>query len=451
MIISDFKLLEKVIKPYKIRNLYHFTQVLGFSIDSRKIKKGQAFIAITGKHFDGHDFIKAAIKKGAACVISQKYISTNPKVPFFIVQDSYAALANICRFIRKTKKPFVYAITGSVGKSTTKEMLSFILESHRNLIKSQNNENNLLGVAKTILSLHDEDTMVLELGTNKAGEIEELADICLPDVGVVTFIKPSHLKGLNDLKGVLKEKTSFLKNNKKIKPVLNRDDDYLRKLKLPQEVYWAGIDKSSTIYAKKVKNDAMMSTFLINGAYPLTLPFYQEHFITNALLALASASLLKVPLKDLVERMNNYRNVLPGRMQIREQKKAVILNDAYNANPYSCVCTLKAIKKYPHKKIAVLADMLELGPESRRYHVSLAKEIVNNNFDYCLTFGKHSYYLRQKLCELGFKNAHHFSSHQDIAQFINAEVLGSIDRDKRCLILLKGSRSMELEKVTKYL
>ena len=451
MKISDFKLLERVIKPYRMLNMYHFRSVWGFSIDSRTIKKGQAYIAIKGIHHDGHDFIEQAVKRGATFIVAQRYVAVTPKVPFFIVEDTYLALGSICRFIRKSKKIFVYAITGSVGKSTTKEMLSFILEPYRKIIKSRRTENNILGVAKTILSLRGEDTMVLELGTNKQGEISHLADICMPDVGIVTFIKPSHLQGLVSLKGVLDEKISFLKNNRRIKPVLNRDDTYLKKANISQKIYWVGKDKNNIIYAKKIKQDLQKTTFLINGRYDLNLPFFQEHFITNALLAIAAARLLKIPLSKLIARMNDFKNVLSGRMQVDEQKGYLILNDAYNSNPYSCICAFKTLKRYPHKKIAVLGDMLELGQNSLSYHSSLAKEIISNKFDYCLTLGEHSYYLRQRLCDLGFRNAHHFSSHKDIALFINREILSSVDNNKRCLIFLKGSRNMKLEKVVNYL
>jgi UDP-N-acetylmuramoyl-tripeptide--D-alanyl-D-alanine ligase len=451
MVISDYKLLEKIIKPYRMSNLYHFDSVDGFSIDSRTIKKGQAFVAIAGKHFDGHNFIEQAVRRKASLIIAQRPVLLKKRVPFFLVDDTYQSLRLICRFIRETKKPFVYAITGSLGKSTTKEMLAFLLKPYCSLISTYKNENNLLGVAKTILSLDREKVMVLELGTNSPGEINDLSGICRPDAGVVTFIKPSHLHGLGSLKGVLREKTDFLKNNKKIIPVLNRDDPYLAKIKLSRKIFWIGKNKRNAFYAEKLGDSAGMSTFLINGRYRLRLPLHQEYFITNALLALTAASLLKLPLEKLVKRLNFFENSLDGRLQMQKHRGLYILNDSYNANPYSCVCSIRSLKKYQGKKIAVLADMLELGARSGRYHIALAQEVIDNGFDYCLTLGNYSQLLRQRLSELGFKNAHHFLSHKDVARFIRSQVLSSKNDPQKWLILLKGSRSMALEKVMDYL
>ena len=223
LLISDFKILERIVKPSNIYNIYHFRPLTGVSIDSRSIKRGEIFIAIKGKHHDGHKFIKKAIDKGAALVIAQQYLPINSKVPFFVVEDTYEAIKAIATYIRKIKKPFVYAITGSIGKTTTKEMLNFLLADNFTVLKNEKTENNILGVAKTIFSLKDEKILILELGTNAKGEIESLAKMCTPDVGIITFIKPVHLEGLGSLSDVRDEKLSLLGVNSKMKVILNRD------------------------------------------------------------------------------------------------------------------------------------------------------------------------------------------------------------------------------------
>ncbi len=451
MIISDFKVLEKILKPEKIYNLYHFKPLKGFSLDSRSIARGEAFVAIKGKHHDGHSFIKRAIAKGASLIVASEYIAAKPKVPFFIIRNSYQALKSIATYIRRKKNPFVFGITGSLGKTTTKEMLSFLISPHFKVLKNKGTENNLLGVAKSCFSLRDEEIMILELGTNTRGEIESLAEIATPNVGIITFVKPVHLEGLGSLKGVFDEKTSLFKANPKMKAILNRDDPYLSKIRRSNKIYWFGKEKNNHLFARLVGRCGGNSTFLIQDKYRLSLPSYCEGFISNALAAMLGAKILGLPLKELVERIRDFKNFLPLRMQTEKHKGFSILNDAYNANPHSLQVALKSLKECPQKKIAVIGDMLELGKKSRYYHELLAGQIKRGKFDYCLTLGKHTRYLERKLKGSGYRKAFHFPSHKAIAQFINKKIGQSLRSKKRYLIFLKGSRKMELEKVIKYL
>jgi len=451
MIISDFKVLEKILKPEKIYNLYHFKPLKGFSLDSRSIAKDEAFVAIKGKHHNGHSFIKKAIAKGASFIVAEEYIATKPKVPFFIVENSYQALKSIATYIRRKKNPFVFGITGSLGKTTTKEVLSFLLEPHFKVLKNKGTENNLLGVAKTCFSLCDEEIMILELGTSMKGEIESLAQIATPDVGIITFVKPVHLEGLGSLRGVFNEKASLFKANPKMKAILNRDDPYLSKMGRSSKIYWFGKEKNNHLFARLIGRHEGISTFLIQDKYELSLPSYCDGFISNVLAAMLGAKILGLSLKELVERIRDYRNFLPLRMQTEKHKGFSILNDAYNANPHSLQMALKGLEEHPLKKIAVIGDMLELGEKSRYYHELLASQIRKSKFDYCLTLGEHTQYLVRKLKSLGYGKAFHFPSHKAIAQFINKKIGLSSKDKKRYLIFLKGSRKMELEKVIKYL
>ena len=459
MIISDFKVLERILKPEKIYNLYHFKPVKGFSLDSRSMARGEAFVAIKGKYHDGHSFIKKAIAKGASFIVAEKYIATKPKVPFFIIKDSYQALKSIATYIRKKKNPFVFGITGSLGKTTTKEMLSFLLQPHYKVLKNKGTENNLLGLVKTCFLLRDQEIMIVELGTNAKGEIESLAGIAVPDVGIITLIKPVHLEGLGSLREVFDEKVSLFKANPKMKAILNRDDPYLAKVRRRGKIYWFGRRsrplgakaRNNHIFARLVNRCGGNSTFLIQDKYELYLPTYCEAFISNVLAAISAAKVLGFSLRELVEKIRDYKNFLPLRMQIQEHKGFSILNDAYNANPYSLQVVFKGLEKGPLKKIVVIGDMLELGKKSRHYHELLAGQIRRAKFDYCLSLGKHTQYLFKKLRSSGYKKAFHFLSHKAIAQFINKRIGQSLENKKRYLIFLKGSRKMELEKVIKYL
>ena len=451
MIISDFKILERLLKPSQIRNLYHFKPVKGFSLDSRSIIRGEGFVAVRGKHYDGHAFIKKAVAKGASFIVAEVYIPVKPKVPFFVVDDTCQALKSIAAYIRRKKKPFVYGITGSLGKTTTKEILSFLLSPYFNVLTNKGTENNLLGVAKTIFSLKDEEVMILELGTNMKGEIESLAKIAAPNVGIITFVAPVHLEGLGSLEGVFDEKVSLLKANPEMRAVLNRDDSYLAKVRRPGKIYWFGRGRNNHLSARLKRRTGWNSTFLIQDKYELTLPGYREGFITSVLAALLAAKIAGIPLKELTEKIRHFENFLPLRMQMCEFKGFSILNDAYNANPHSFRAAFKNLKKCPLKKVAVIGDMLELGKKSRYYHELLAEQILSCKFSYCLTLGKHTLYLNKRLQDSGYGKAFHFSSQEAIARFINKRIGLSLQNKKRHLIFLKGSRKMELEKIIKYL
>ncbi len=448
MLITDFKILERILKPRGIYNLYFFKGIRGFSIDSRSIKKGEGFVAITGKHRDGHNFIQKAVNKGASFIIAEKYVATKPKVPFFIVDSAYNSLKPIAVYIRKKKKPLVYAITGSIGKSTTKEILSFLLKPCFKVLKNTKTENNFLGAVKTIFSLRDEKVMVLELGTSAKGEVESLANIAFPDIGIITFIKPVHLEGLGSLKGILDEKKSLFNVNLNMKAILNRDDPILAKARIKRKIFWFGKNKNNNLFYKLFERKDGNSVFLIQNKYKLILPYHLEPFIANFLAAISGAHILGMPLKNLISRVAYYKDFLPMRMQARWLNNFFILNDAYNANPYSFCEALKALKNYPLKKIAIVGDMLELGKKSIYYHRQLAQHIAKNDFDYCLTFGKYTLHLKDRLKRLGYEKTFHFPSQKAIAAFIKKKFR---DSKKRYLIFLKASRKMELEKVIDYL
>jgi len=293
--------------------------------------------------------------------------------------------------------------------------------------------------------------MILELGTNARGEIEQLAKICRPNVGIITFIKPVHLQGLGSLKGVLKEKTSLLKGNRRIKAILNKDDPYLAKIKSRVATYWFGEDKTSNLFATLVERNDKEAIFLVQGKYKLILPRHQQRFISNALAAILGAHLLGINLKKLVRKMNRFKGFLSMRMEMKRIKGFLVLNDAYNANPYSFSQALNVLKEYPLRKVAIVGDMLELGPKAIYYHKQLAKQIMSSDIDYCFSYGKYSACIDDTLRKLGHKNSFCVDSCQKIAQTINKKIGRTPELKKRYLIFLKGSRKMELEKVIKHL
>ncbi|MCF7869544.1 MAG: UDP-N-acetylmuramoyl-tripeptide--D-alanyl-D-alanine ligase [Candidatus Omnitrophica bacterium] len=447
MNISDFKVIEKVLDPYKIYNLYYFQPVKGFCLDSRSLRKGDAFIALAGKYKDGHDFIKMAVKKGAVLIITAKYIKTKPKVPQFIVQDTTHALERIILFLRKKhKKTTVFAITGSLGKTTTKEMLSFLLQPYKNILKNRASENNIFGVAKTIFSYNNQNSIIFELGTNQIGEIKNLAKMIQPNIGVITCIKPAHLAGLGSVDKIKKEKLSMFEDNQKMRAVLNGDDKMLSGLKLKNKTFWYGKNKKNHLYYKLEKRKDDKIHFKILDKYNLIVPIRFENFISNYLAAISAAHILGIPYRDLIQRLNNFNSFSSMRMEKRIIGSYTILNDAYNANPYSFEQSLSVVKRFKIPKVVIAADMLELGSKTEYYHRKLAAQIYGIGCQYCVTYGNNSKITNKQLKILGHKNVFHFFSQKKIASFLKQKL-----KNKNYLIFLKGSRKMQLEKIVKYL
>jgi UDP-N-acetylmuramoyl-tripeptide--D-alanyl-D-alanine ligase len=334
-----------------------------------------------------------------------------------------------------------------VGKTTTKEMLAFCLRDKFKVLKNNKTENNILGVAKTIFALNDEKIMILELGTNHPGEIKTLAQMALPDVGVITFIKPVHWEGFGSLNAIYQEKISLLRENRRIKAVLNADDNCLRKVDSCKKVFWFGKSNENNVYGRLINSSAKESVFIICDKYELKLATPFAGFISNAMAAIAAAGIKNISLKTAVGSLSNFNDFPKSRMELKEINGFTIIDDSYNSNPYAFCEVLKSLGFFPYTKIAVVGDMRELGDKSIYYHKSLAGSIIKSQCAYCLTIGDEARYLNEELRARGGVKAFHFFSHKDIADFIKKETRrGNEGRDKY-LIFLKGSRKMELEKV----
>lgn len=433
-------------------NISRFRALKGFAYDSRTLRKGQAFIAVKGRFQDGHDFIGEADKKGAGLIVAERLPACRSgrpvksvSAPVMLVKDSRYALKILARHVRYLKNPYVYAITGSVGKTTTKEMLVWCLKSKHKTCANLKTENNLFGLSRTIFSLKKEKILVAELGTNSPGEIKELAEVLLPNAGLITFVKPVHLEKLKSLPGVFKEKTALLESREDTVAVLNADDEYLRKYKGPAKVYWYGTGKGSGLRARFLSRQKNTVTFLLNSRYQLCLPISRENFVYNALAAISAASLSGMTTAQSVKRMNRFRGYPDGRMDIKKVGALCFVNDAYNSNPYALKETLKVFKDLAGHKIAVLADMLELGTGAARYHQAAAKDILCSGVDHCLTLGGLSRHTYEALRRAGFTQARHYATHSEVSAALKRIV--EADPQLSYTVLLKGSRAMHLEKV----
>ena len=435
----SFDVINKVVSPVCVVNPHFYREPVSFSIDSRAINANEGFIAIKGPRFDGHDFIKDVYSKGSRLVFTVKpLLNTGSKLCDFVVNDTVKAMADIAKHVKGIKNPITAAVTGSVGKTTVKDMLAYLTSVRYSVCFNAGTENNIYGVCKTIFKIKDERVLIVELGTNAKGEIKNLTEIVSPDIAVITFIKPAHLEGLENINGVFREKTDVL-NGKKTVGVLNGDDPMLRRVRR-RKIIWFGKNKSNDVRASLKKYDCKESVFTVNGRYILRVkqaPLY----VYNALAALAAADVMGIKVKEGVDILSDFNRFAPMRMERSEKKNFTFINDSYNANPYSVKAALDALKRYPGVKIGVFGDMGELGDLSAYYHKNIANDIIKCGFAYVAVVGELTYFLVDELTRRGYNKTSHFSSYDQLTDFIKKRFTGE------ATVFIKGSRTMEMEKI----
>jgi UDP-N-acetylmuramoyl-tripeptide--D-alanyl-D-alanine ligase len=427
----------------------------GISTDTRRIKNGELFVAIKGDRFDGHSFILDAVSKGAGGVLVQEGGITNanfklPDISFISVSDSVRALGDIGNFHRSRFNIPVIGITGSNGKTTTKEMLTAILSKKFNTLKNFGTENNNIGVPLTLMRLNSEHGIsVLEMGTNHLGEIRRLSEIARPTMAVITNIGPSHLEYLEDMETVLKAKLEILENmNNDAKIILNADDEYLRKIKTGLKVVWFGFDKKADFYADKINMEPDAVNFRLNEKWDISLGVLGRHNVYNALAAIAAAWDFGISIDDIKDALKGFR-VPNMRMEVKRLGDIKIINDTYNANPQSMKQAIEALRDMATegRKILIAGDMLELGTFSGRFHHLVGKQAAESGFDLIVAVGKLAEHVANGAQEAGMSQkkiklcALTRDAREKVAGFIK----------KGDTILVKGSRAMKMEEIVEEL
>ena len=427
-----------------------FKSINHVSIDSRKIKKNTLFIAIKGERFDGHNFIDQVVKNGAAAiVINEKYLKkiSDYDIPVITVKDTIAALGEVAKLWRAKLKTKVIGITGSAGKTTTKEILATLLSEKFKVNKTSGNNNNHIGVPLTILSTNEKhDVLVAELGTNHFGEIAYTAAIASPDLSLITNIGDSHLEFLKNRKGVFKEKSALFNETIKGsgKVFINNDDPILRTYgkRIKNKVTYALKEKASyktTIIGYDKFARPQISIKAKGKSVTTTLPISGEKNVLNFTAAFAIASelgLTNLQLLKAVKKIKSYNK----RLEIKNHKSFTLINDSYNANPDSMKSSLEILSKMESRKrkIAVLGDMFELGKESKNKHLELANVINKTNVNEVYSTGKMMKLMNQKLN--GKTKIHqHFDERESLKKHLR-----TFDIQKSA-VLVKGSRGMKME------
>ncbi|MCX7982474.1 MAG: UDP-N-acetylmuramoyl-tripeptide--D-alanyl-D-alanine ligase [Syntrophales bacterium] len=426
----------------------------GVNIDSRKVKAGELFVAIIGKRLDGHDFVSEAILRGAAGALVQKTLSAIPREAAVIqVSDTIRAFGDLARAHRERFHKPVIAITGSSGKTTTKEMVVSILGRKWNVHSTWGNFNNLIGLPLTLLGLEKRhEACVLELGTNQEGEIARLTSIARPTIACITNIGPAHLEGLGSVAGVAKEKGALFEGLDADKiAVVNLDDPLVReqrkRLKCQVITYGRSPEALVTVKGKpELESEGVVFCLSVgNKKAQVKLATVGEHNVTNALAAAGIAYAAGIGLEDIVSGLQSLKP-LPGRMEIVTLANGVhLINDVYNSNPISCIAALNTLKGLNRegRSFVVLGDMLELGQEGKERHKLIGEMLAEMAVEKAYLRGELVRYAAEGAKGRGWSDERIFFFHHP------EEMLSDlIDRlSTGDWILVKGSRGMRMEEI----
>lgn len=427
----------------------------GVSCDSRTIAAGELFIALKGKNFNGHDFVSDCLKKGAVgLIVSEREAECVSTVvehhPAFVVKvrDTLKALGDIAHFHRMRFGIPVVAITGSNGKTTTKDMTAGVLAMKYKVLKSHETFNNLIGVPLTLLKLNkDHQICVLEMGTSRVGEIARLTDIAEPDIGVITNVGPSHLEFFKDIETVSQAKMEiFAKFSGEDVAVWNADDSMLSGLYqiLNCKSRTFGLSVGCDFQATDIEAVSDGWRFMLNAAKPMRIKLLGEHNIYNALAAIAVGDLLKVEYSQMYFVLSNF-SAPSMRMEILKAQGVTIINDCYNSNPKSMESAINVLSNFntSGRRVLVSGDMLELGEISGYFHHQLGLNVAGSRIDIFIGVGSMSKEAAAAALVAGMnKDAVWFCRDAEEAGRLLLDILHSGDA-----VLIKGSRAMRMEKI----
>ena len=422
-----------------------------FSKDTRTIQNGDIYIGIKGENFDGNKFWKQALDNGAVGVIIQDVeVSTEELEAYkdktvIKVEDTLNALYEIAKYKRSLYDIPVVAITGSVGKTSTKDIIASVVSTKYKTLKTEGNNNNNIGLPLTILKLKGHEALVVEMGMNHFGEISLLTDIAKPTLAVITNIGTSHIGNLGSRENILKAKLEILEGMKIPKIIINNDNDLLHNWynenseKL--EIHTFGIENNSEVMGQNIKMKEESSEFTAvtdSKETNIKVPVGGEHFVYNALCAMTVGKVLNISVDKIKYGIESFE-LTKKRMDIKKlENGAIIINDAYNASFESMKVSLEFLANHTgERKIAVLGDMFELGEYSEELHRKVGKEVVKNNIDMLICAGENAKYIIEEAKKSGKIETYFMHNNEEIVEKLSQELRNGD------VVLVKASNGMK--------
>lgn len=432
-----------------VRNQDDFS---GISTDTRQLKQGQIFLALTGENFDGHAFLEQAVALGAgAVIISRPPVKPLP-VTTFLCSDTLKALQDLAHFHRQRFQLPVIAVTGSNGKTSTKDILAAVLGQKFSVHKTQGNFNNEIGLPLTLLGLKEEhEVLVVEMGMRGLGQIKDLCKIANPTMGIVTMVGETHLELLGSLDNIAQAKAELVESLPTSGVVvLNEDDPRVKAMKslTKAKTISFGFAETAQVQALSVQRDGFGLSFSVKLAdkkHQAFLPVLGDHQIRNALAAFAVAYELGLSPREMIDGLANF---VPSGMRqaVTKMSHFTVMNDAYNASPVSVRAALKTLKDLAQgRSVAILGDMLELGSVAEESHRNMGKEAVKQAIDLVITVGPLSKFAYESIKDLKEVKSYHCKDHDETKKLLSS-LLQSGDT-----ILVKGSRGMKMEVLAQYI
>jgi UDP-N-acetylmuramoyl-tripeptide--D-alanyl-D-alanine ligase len=422
----------------------------GISTDTRTVKQGDLFIPLVGENFDGHDFIDKAIQNGAAGIVfSRKEMCIPEHITAIAVTDTLLALQNLARFHRQRFTIPIVAITGSNGKTTTKDMAAAVLSNQFQVLKTNANYNNEIGLPLTLLQLTKQhEVAVVEMGMRGRGQISQLANIALPTIGIITNVGETHLELLGSIENIAAAKAELLdvipENGLSI---LNGDNVHVREMskQAKSRILLFGLEQGD-IKAENIQMKAQSMNFVCrfaNNQFSVEIPTTGRHNVYNGLAAIVLGMELGMTPESICAGLKNF-NASPMRLHIEKLGDYLIVNDAYNASPMSMSAAIETLVEVAQdRKVAVLGDMLELGSIAVAAHEKIGEQLAKNHVDIVITVGELAANIAKKASLYGIDKVVACSNHEEAQEALH-KLLEPGDT-----ILIKGSRGMKMESIIK--
>jgi UDP-N-acetylmuramoyl-tripeptide--D-alanyl-D-alanine ligase len=425
--------------------------VTAVSTDSRTLPSSALFVALRGENFDGHDFLQKALAHGACALVVEQECDVDPAVPQLVVENALSSLGEMAAHVRSHIQGPVVAVTGSNGKTTTKEMIAEVLSTQFDVLRTSGNYNNLIGLPLTLFELEaHHNAAVLEMGMNVPGEIGRLTQIAEPTIALITNVAAVHLAGLGSIEGVAKAKGELFKQlNTGAIAIINREDPLIESICVSylhgQQQINFGFGNTCDVQISDVRmtqNTTYARLRIESASFDLRLPLVGYHHALNAASAAAVGLAAGVPGERMVDALGRVE-VPGGRFKIREieEKGLVVVDDTYNANPASMQAAFMTLAQLPaNRRVAVLGDMYELGEKSNAEHVEVGRTLAQHGFDALVAVGGFSEHLAAGASAAGV-DAHAFETVEDAISFLETFL------EQGDWVLVKGSRGMKMERI----